>query len=196
MIRFLFLLVNSPVLLLGFLFAHCSVLFGNILPSEKKAVGEYMVVHLSTHNADWILLPPINLGKGELGTEIPDQVYQSRQTAAQIAITSVCSERFSEQSPTLEELLKRLLLGFQGVTVQAQKIRLFQKKKGLETTLEGTLDKKKIKIKAIVLKHKNCAYDLTLVATPETFSQHEKDFEVFSSSLQWSQEPSNQLESS
>jgi hypothetical protein len=78
----------------------------------------------------------------------------------------------------LDVLTNHLLFGVDVHEDQRTEITLAGRK-ALRTLVAGEVDGVPIRLDAIVLMKDECTYDLALIAGPETFEQHERDFEAF-----------------
>lgn len=153
----------------------CSVIFGNIKPSEERSTS-YKINDLSKQGADWQSI--------ELADKA-DYAFQSQSTSSTISINSACKRTKDplEKKETLKELTRELLFGIMKVQILSEKEIKISNNIALNTVLEGVMNNQKVKIQTIVFQKDPCVYDLMYITKPELFQKNEKDFMAFSQSL-------------
>jgi len=159
----------------------CAVLFGNIKPSAKKS-DDYKVLDLSQLSSTWVLISNSEDLSNPESLDTSDIAYQSKKDSSIISLNSICQNSHNKIS-NMEYFSNQL---FHGIINQRQKNIRPLKVSGtsaIETTLTGELNKKTVKLRAIIIKQKECIFDLLYISTPKSFQTNEKVFEKFSNSL-------------
>jgi len=164
-------------------------IIGNTKPVDEKSES-YGVMDLSKGNPDWIKLDPKSVDinstsqdAATTSTEISDVAFQSKGTAAIISLNSACRESKEYENKDLRTLTNVLLLGAADVTLRDEKEITVSANPALQTTIEGKINSEKIMLRTVVIKRRNCVYDLVYVARPQTFDAHVEDFSHFVASL-------------
>ncbi len=163
----------------------CGVLIGNVKPSDHKAEG-YGIAQLDRDSpADWKKLEGPNSASDvdSAASEVPDASYQSKKNSSIISINSNCREGRDTQDLSLHEFTRQLLLGMTDVELNEEKETSLQNIPALQTTLKGKMNREPVMLRSIVLKKKECVYDLMYISRPEHFQIHEPDFTKFIASL-------------
>ncbi len=176
-IQFRSTLLKTFVLLATFFQAGCSIFLGNVRPVEQKS-SSYEILNLTQLNSNWKKITSTDPGSSDL-------TFQSSRTASIISINSACKDE--NDSPTrksLKELTRELLLGISEISFQEEALINLSQTPGLKTTLKGKLNNEIVMFRTVVLQKLPCIYDLIYISTPENFTQEEKNFESFISSLQ------------
>lgn len=174
---------NTLALSIFFLFfqSSCGLLIGNIKPVEEKS-GNYRVMDLSQKNSDWVRLKR-STSSGSDQTDYEDIAYQSKKSASIISLNSACRSTIEAENKGLEEYTHLLLLGITEPTQKEEKNLTLHGLPALQTTVEAVLNKKRVKIRTLVLQKKDCVYDLMYIARPDRFSENETTFIQFVDSL-------------
>ncbi len=124
--------------------------------------------------------------------DVSDISYQSEKTASIISLTSTCRPQIKNQTPVageteaneknnqrLEEYMRQLLLGFSDIDKRDEKKVTVSGRPGLESTIQGTMSGRPMKIRAVVLPRRECIYDLMFIARPEHFDAQQETFSKF-----------------
>jgi hypothetical protein len=171
--------ISGLLFILIFFQVGCSLFLGNIKPVDEKS-DAYEVLDLSKTNTDWERID----SKSPNETSTSDMVFQSKSTGSIVSLNSACkSYSPSEKKPSLQELTRELLLGFQNVVQKDQVKLVIEKIPALQTTVQGQLNDQEVAIRTVVLQRVNCLYDLMYISRPENFSEKERDFSRFVTSL-------------
>jgi len=195
--------------LLIFTSSGCSLLFGNIKPTEEKSKN-YGILDLSLSfspsptpslaqpsqgHSEWVKLDQKmstereetqGLASELSGSGISDVAYQSKETASIISLNSACKTyalQAMDKKETLESLTQELLLGISEITLKEERNLTIDQIPALETTTKGKIRQENMMLRTVVLKRLNCVYDLMYVARPESFDKNRDDFSRFVSSL-------------
>ncbi|MBY0470345.1 hypothetical protein K2X30_04190 [bacterium] len=163
----------------------CSLFFGNIQPTSKKA-DSYDVLDLT--GMGWQHLASASSAKLEEGEEKEtnlgsDRSYQSKKTGNTISINSTCRPSTEYNGRKTEELTKALLLGITHVNSREEQNIKISEITALQTTIHGKLSGEPVKIRTVVLKKQECVYDLMYISRPEKFNTELPTFTQFVSSL-------------
>ena len=166
--------------------SSCSTIIGNVKPVDEKS-DHYSIIDLSKESKDWKRLDSSDLGQKTADqnetTDQGDITYQSVKTSAVVSVNTACRDN-QKISKSLETISRQLLLGITDVTQNDQKEIKLSGVNALQTTIQGQISGEKTKIRAVVLTHQGCVYDLMYVSKPDRFAVHEADFARFISSLQ------------
>ena len=173
-----------PVLVLA-QFSSCALLIGNVKPVDEKS-QRYKTVDLSKDNGDWAKLgkekPVANVPNPE-SSESSDIAFQSKRTSSIISLDSACRPTHATEPPDPHEVTRELLMGITEVSQKEEKELTIQNLPALETTVRGKLGNDATQIRAIVLRRKECVYNLMYVARPEHFDEQAAEFDRFVASL-------------
>lgn len=165
-------------LALGLLASGCSLFIGNVKPVDEKS-DDYSIMDLSRFNPDWTRLPT---EKDPARTDITDLGYRSQMSGAIVSLNSGCRASRDTTQP-LEELSRQLLLGIDDIEGREDKTYSLSGQPALETTLQGRMNSKLVKLRTIVVKKDGCVFDLMYLARPDRFAEKESDFSRFAQSL-------------
>ena len=166
----------------------CGLLLGNVKPSSRKS-SEYEVENLSRTKPDWKRLdpakesPPSDAATTDPKYDVSDLSFQSQKNASIISLTSTCRATAGQEPHDLRADTRQLLLGFTHVTEQEEKPSEVAGRSALQTTVQGRINNRPMRIRAVVLEAENCIYDLMLIARPDRFVEAEADFAGFVSSF-------------
>lgn len=160
----------------------CSVLVGNVKPVEDKS-DHYRIMDLSRDDHDWTRFESNDKDEDHERTDITDFSYQSKSTASIISINTACREGGNHGSKSLREYTRELLLGISDQNSFDEHDTDVNGTPALETTIEGKLNPRLVKIRTVVLQKDDCVYDLMYIAKPELFVRHEALFSRFVHSL-------------
>ncbi len=157
----------------------CSLFFGNIKPIIVKSTS-YVIMNLSQMNSHWTAIP---FQGSELGKI--DIAYRLKTTGSMIALNSACQKQSTiAHPPPLQGLTRELILGFSEIQFKEETALVIAQIPALQMILRGTIQNEKMMLRAIVLEHRNCIYDLFYIARPDVFEKNNADFSRFVSSLQ------------
>ena len=177
------LLLLAPLLLNA-----CSLLFGNIAAVSEKS-GRYEAASLPS---EWESLSPTEIG--EAAPDDPDQnsrsdfAFQSAKTSSIISVNSACrpsldwdelvpeEKRKIENKNQLRNFTRQLLMGIEPSSPPTERELSVSDLSAMETTLAGSLSGKETRVRTVVVRRKDCIYDLMYVAQPPHF---DADVEVF-----------------
>lgn len=159
----------------------CGLLVGNVKPVEEKAEG-YRILDLSKENPDWTRIESPKEENSNTN-ENSDITYQSHKTSSIISLNTACRKNPPSQSQDLHEFTKLLLLGISDISLKTEKNISLQETPALETTLEGKMNDEPMKLRTIVLKKRDCIYDLMYISRPQAFLSQEGDFSRFAAEL-------------
>jgi hypothetical protein len=177
------ILLHNTILILLFLASGCGLLVGNVRPVEEKSEN-YGILDLSIETPDWKKLTPTVYESGDtIPSEVSDVAYQSSQTSSIISLNSSCRPSYENTTQNLKDFTKLLFMGISDVTSKNEKELSLQSVPALETTIQGKLNGETMMLSAIVLRKKNCIYDLMVISRPDHFLSSENDFKKFVSSL-------------
>lgn len=158
----------------------CSLFFGNIRPIEEKS-KDYSIQDLAADDPNWLLLDR-NADGGNSNYEAgrSDIAYQSKSTAAIISVSSAC-RKFpnSDKVSSLQELTQELLLGLSDVTSRKEEELKISGAPALQTTVQGKMIQKGVKLRAVVVRIDHCLFDLMYVSEPAQFEKELKTFSKF-----------------
>lgn len=188
-------LLAVPAILLTSVALHgCALLFGNVAPVSVKS-GKYEV---NGAPAGWRELSDEE--KGEVSGDpdvnaVSDVAYQSQATQSIISVNSACrpsldwdnlvpeERRAAENKKQLRSFTRQLLMGIVPSAPPKERELVVAGEAALETTLAGTLNDQSTKIRTVVLRRKDCLYDLMYVAQPEQFDADLDTYSRFVASL-------------
>lgn len=181
----------------------CSLIFGGDQKVDNKS-HDYSVVRLDHDPAsEWrVLVPSHNEANSEsaqvsnlrdpntpTSDDTGDLAFEHVNTGTIISVDSVCREY---RDAPLEDLSRYLLMGLNthGQT-QTHEIDV-NGIKGLDSTVEALMtsrspsakldrhgDEHPVRVRAVVLKHQGCVYDLMYIAKPADFEKYATSFERF-----------------
>ncbi len=154
-------------------------------PAEEKQAAKLEDASSVTASAD-------TSGAESDTLDVSDISYQSEKTASIISLTSTCRPQIKSQAAApgeaeaaekntqrLEEYMRQLLLGFSDIDKKDEKKVTVSGRPGLESTIEGTMSGRPMKIRAVVLPRRECIYDLMFIARPEHFASQQDTFSKF-----------------
>jgi hypothetical protein len=179
---------------LSLLLNGCALLFGNVGPVSEKS-GRYQV---DGAPSGWRELSDEE--KGAIGDDpdtnsTSDIAFQSEKTSSIISVNSACrpsldwdglvpeEKRAAEGKKQLRTFTKQLLMGIVPDGPSQEKDLTVAGETALETTMTGTLNEQTTKVRTVVLRRKDCIYDLMYVAQPERFDSEVDVFSRFVASL-------------
>jgi hypothetical protein len=165
----------------------CGLLFGNVKPVDEKS-DDYGVLDLSKNSSEWAKLDPKTSNPeakdaDSRSTEVSDVAFQSKKTASIISLNSSCNPEVQNPDKDLRSFTNLLFLGITDITLRDERTMNFQNSPALQTTLRGKLNGEEMMLRTVVLRKRNCLYDLMYVARPAHFLENEPDFSRFASSL-------------
>lgn len=166
----------------------CGLLLGNIKPSARKS-DDYKALDLAKGGADWKRLDPAKESAStdssttDEPTDVSDLSFQSQKTASIVSLTSTCRRNAPAEPHDLLTDTKQLLLGFTQITHKETKDLEVAGRPALQTTVEGQINGRPMRIRAVVLEADNCIFDLMLISRPDRFEKAEPDFTRFVSSF-------------
>jgi hypothetical protein len=166
----------------------CGLLLGNIKASARKS-NDYDAIDLSKGSSDWRRLDPAkesspaDAATTDSATDVSDLSFQSQKTASIVSLTSTCRAGTALRGRDLRADTRQLLLGFTHITLQDEKELEVGGRPALQTTVQGRINSRPMRIRAVVLEAENCIYDLMLIARPDRFETVEADFGKFVSSF-------------
>ena len=158
--------------------AGCGLLIGNVKPVDEKS-DHYSFLDISKVDQEWKRINAITVDPGREDTDASDLAFQSKKTASIISVNSACRIQGQSAQQDLKELTRELLFGIADVTDRQEREIEIDRQKGLETTIQGRLNGEAVKLRAIVIRKSQCAYDLTYVSRPEHFAAQESVFSRF-----------------
>jgi hypothetical protein len=165
----------------------CGVLIGNQRPLVERAEN-YRIADLAKENSKWVRLESQpkkqddDADEGEK-TEFSDMAFRSTETEAVIALNTACRPSYARKEKDLRLFTNQLLMGIDRVRSRNEENVQIATKPALQTTLEGSLNGRNIKMKVVVLKSSDCLYDLMYLSEPTQFPKQEEEFNHFVSSL-------------
>lgn len=160
----------------------CSLLIGNIKPVEEKS-RSYHVLDLSREGGEWDKLENKDAKQDPKATDTSDLAYQSKKNASIISLNSACRSSLEARDQDLKGFTDVLLLGISDITLREEKQITLQNAPALETTVRGQLGGEPIMLRTVVLRRRDCLYDLMYVSRPDRFSEKEAEFSRFVASL-------------
>lgn len=168
-----------------FILSGCGLLVGNVKPVEEKAEN-YGVLDLSLGSSEWKKLSSSSSdskNSSPTSSEISDVAFQSSHTASIISLNSSCRPSYESSSQDLKEFTKLLFMGISNISKKSERELILQELPALETTILGKLNGESMMLKAVVLRKRDCVYDLMMIARPNLFQKSEGEFERFVASL-------------
>lgn len=182
--------LSIPILLLppALLLSGCSLLFGNIAPVSEKS-GKYEAGALPE---GWNALSPQEMGEvvdDPDDNATSDFAFQSEKTQSIISINTACrpsldwdelvpeGKRAAENRKQLRSFAQQLLMGIEPVGQIDEKEVTVSRLPALETTMSGKLNDSDTRVRTVVMRKRDCIYDLMFVAQPQHF---DTDVEAFS----------------
>jgi len=168
-------------------------LFGTVKGVDEKASDQGLKVQVLNLEKDnpqaWKKLNAAGATDPESAGETPDVAFQSVKTSSTISLNSVCRQKSDNgeyPADDLEQVTETLFMGFQGLANKEQSVRqltAMPEVKALQTTAQGRIQKRDIKLSAVVFQKKNCTYDVVYLAPVKKFPEHQADFDRFLSEL-------------
>lgn len=166
----------------------CALIFGNVSPVEEKS-DSYDILDLAGTSPDWVRIPPeqqSDATPGEPDDFATDIAYQSRLTASVITVNSACRPLYEKDPPPdLREFTQSLLLGFTHLMRHNESEARISGALGLRTTVACRLNDQPMMLRTVVVRHRQCVFDLVFIARPEHFAKEEEAFERFVASLRF-----------
>jgi len=167
--------------LISLLTQGCSTIIGTTKPVSDKS-HDYQFLDLSEGNTNWSKIEqPIDDEATEKG--ISDIAFKSKKTESIIALNSACRPINELNETNLESFSDQLFLGVSEIKNKTTKHIAVSSTPALETTLEGTMNSKSIKLRTIVLQKQTCIYDIMYLSYPHFFQLEEKEFNRFVSAI-------------
>jgi len=166
--------------LFGYL-SGCSVLVGNVKPVAEKS-NEYKVLKLSDVNHNWKLLPQETTDEPEKD-KTSDVAYQSTKSSSIISLNTACRPNIETDERSLTSYSNMLFLGVTDIKSREEKQYIHDGEPALETTIHGNLNQEEMKLRTVVIRKKDCLYDLMYISRPKYFDSEEKVFSEFANSL-------------
>lgn len=168
-------------------FSGCATLLGSVKPTEEKS-DLYRVMKLNREHPEWVLLEPdktfhLEEKEEEEETKTSDVSYQSQKTGAIISLNSACTPRNATTDHSLEAVTDLLFLGVTNIAGRQRRSIAVDQKPALQTTLRGNVGSKRMKLRAIVLRHGECLYDFMYISRPKLFASEEAVFNEFVTSF-------------
>lgn len=148
--------------------------------AEKS--DEYKVLKLSEVNADWKILPQEASEEPEKDKN-SDVAYQSTKSSSIISLNTACRPNIETDERSLSSYSNMLFLGVTNIRSRNEREYNHDGEKALETILHGDLNQEEMKLKTVVIRKKDCLYDLMYIARPKHFDNEEKVFAEFVNSL-------------
>lgn len=183
----------------------CAVIRAAFSPNESpvdQKSREYGLLDLSRDNADWRRLDGSDLPDKEIETGVSDVAFQSKKHHSIITLNSSCrkgasaAEAPEDRDRELKQLTRLLTLGFRNISKREEQPLIVSDLPALQTTVQGELpdDPARLRqtgvpkyvpmvLRAVVLRRKQCTYDMVYLAGPEDFAVYEGDFDRFVKSL-------------
>ncbi len=116
----------------------------------------------------------------EIQLESADHSWQNPNTGNTISYMSSC-ENYSD--PDLESLLSIATEGIEGLRIVQQKKLNFNGREALNTILIGRVDGVPIQADLTVLKKNNCVFNISYIASVQTFMNDLPNFKKFFTAL-------------
>ncbi|MBU6154106.1 MAG: hypothetical protein KGP28_07375 [Bdellovibrionales bacterium] len=160
--------------------SSCSVLVGQVKPIEEKSVNPPTPAH-SLEAMGWQRIDPRN--PSERSSEVPDEAWQSRATAAVISLNSVCRSGLGGERD-IKKVTKVLLSQWDNLKIEHQASFEFRNLPGLQTTARGKYLGRDRKFQIMVVKSPACIYDLVYLSPVESFEQELSAFARFRDTLE------------
>lgn len=160
---------------------------------EKSDDIDYL--NLTREYPDWKKLTQPQREAGETqdpeATDQFDVAFQRPSTSSVISLNSACrpSQRWGDaqdaraQGQKLREITQQLLLGFSDIQAREERVAKLDGELALETTLQGRMTDRTVKIRAVVSRRSDCVVDLMFIARPDAFAADEPAFARFVASL-------------
>jgi hypothetical protein len=172
----------------------CGLLVGNVRPVDEKS-DDVDYLNITREFPDWKKLsaPPREIGDTQDPdtTDQFDVAFQRPTTSSVISLNSACrpsqkwgdTQNQEQQVLRLKEVTQQLLLGFSGVSNREERLTQLDGGLALETTMQGRMADRTVKIRAVVSRRGDCVYDLMYISRPDTFGTDEPAFARFVASL-------------
>ena len=173
-------------LLLVSLTTGCSLILGNIKPTDEKS-SAYSYLDLSARSQHWIKTrEEIGLGRTEkTDLDQSDVTFKAKQTKATISVNSVCKKsKKNHKQSDLKNTARELLLGFGKLKVISEKRSQVSQQEAYEMTVQGIMNHSLLMMRVVLFEKNSCSYDLIYVSDPQDFRRHEDDFERFVASFE------------
>lgn len=176
----------ATIAVLALLQSGCGVLIGNVKPVTQRS-GEYDVMELTSQSRDWIRLASESQDEEGDGGESrnSDLAYQSASTASIISMNSACRERVRAESKSLRDYTDLLILGMTEIESRIERPVQIDRTPGLQTTFKGRLGGQDVTIRTIVVRRRQCIYDLIYVSRPGHFERDKATFDRFALSVRF-----------
>lgn len=148
---------------------------------------------MDLNREEWKKLPPAEVAHDSVSanseiknsepdtSETTDLAFQSQLTSSIISMNSACRPSVRERE--LGGFTQQLLLGISDVSERSEIHLKIADQDALQTTVNGKMNRTFVKIRTIVLKKDNCAYDLMYISKPADFEKQEDTFLKFAQSL-------------
>ncbi len=166
------LLLVPVVLLLG----GCSVLVGNIRPSEQDAARTHeRKLEIPPLQAPWVEVPKPTSEQGGSDTS-----WQHSATGSTLSFTSGCrkvSADPEEGTLELDRLSSAMTGGLTQVTRRRKRETRLHDSPAVESIIEGNLQGRSIVIRTLITRKQSCVYDVTLVSLKRFFDETSLTFD-------------------
>ncbi len=104
-----------------------------------------------------------------------DLALRHTDVDASMAISASCPE---QERGSLPALARHVFFGLRQVELLRQEPIVLDGVTGLETVVSGSWEGAPIQVRSVVIRRKECLYDLIFVAPPETFEARDADFDA------------------
>src|SRR5690606_6826472 len=102
-----------------------------------------------------------------------------------VMMNSACRPRQAVSRESLRQLTDLLILGTTEISGREEREIEVDGERALQTTLTGTLNGERVKMRTVVFRKGACVYDMMYVARPGTFPDKIDAFERFRASFRF-----------
>jgi hypothetical protein len=161
----------------------CAVLFGTVRPVEQNATEVHGIpasadsrkLEVPPPGAPWVSAPSAPADAGGA-----DQSWQNPATGSTLSFTSGCREVSTDparNAAELEKLASAMTGGLSRVTARRRREAMLDDSPGLESTVEGQIEGRKVVIRTLVSRKDRCVYDVTLVSLKQHLAESSTSFD-------------------
>ncbi|HTL12541.1 MAG TPA: hypothetical protein VL588_08650 [Bdellovibrionota bacterium] len=170
------------------LLGGCGILIGSVKPITGKS-DAYSFTAPSKKDSEWKALPSDTQNADgealEPAVDVSDRSWQHHRSGAIVSINSACRPSYGYASEPLRKYTDLLLLGFMDLKDREEQTLALQGLDALQTTVQGKVEGRTVKIRTVVTRRIECLYDLMYVAKPAIFGEQLDDFTKFVQSLKF-----------
>ncbi len=108
-----------------------------------------------------------------------DLAFWNGKVGATITVNSTCNKDDKNMGYNLKALSESLVIGITDKELLQREEITVSGEKALQSVYSGNLDNVPVKLITVVMKRRNCAYDLTYASSPDGFDRGLNDFKGF-----------------